>query len=87
MRLTPEEKALRRRERLRLIAYLLKGGRLIREDMPAGGVAWTRASRSGSPFSDRSVSKLRSRGYAVVRMETYQVIEDEAGRLRFADWV
>lgn len=72
-RLTPEEKLRRRNERLRLIAYLHRGGRLVREDLPAGVVAWAKASRSGPCFSDRSVTRLRKRG-CVIRGDKWDMI-------------
>lgn len=60
--LSPEEKRLRRWERTRLLAFLVSGGRLTSEEMPAGARAWVRVTRSGSPFSDRAAKRLRTRG-------------------------
>lgn len=79
-RLTPDEKRLRRRERLRLIAYLHRGGRLIREDLPAGVVAWAKESRSGPCFSMRAVYNLMRRG-AVIRGDKYVAKYDDLGKV------
>lgn len=78
--LTPDEKRKRRQERLRLIAFLHRGGRLVREDLPAGVTAWSRASRSGHPFSDRCVTRLRKRG-CMIRGEAFAIDTDEHGFL------
>lgn len=75
-KLSPSEKLARRRERLRLIAFLKRGGRLVREDLPAGAVAWCPASRSGPAFHSRAVNNLRRRG-AVIRGQKWTVLEEE----------
>lgn len=86
-RLTAEEKRLRRRERTRLQAFLVNNGALVKEDLPAGVVAWTRRSRNGSPFSDRSVQRLIKAGTFTYRQTAYFLCENEAGVIYATDCV
>lgn len=81
MPLSANEKRSRRLERLRLQAFLASGGALVREDLPAGVVAWCRASRSGFPFSDRAVNRLKSAGGFTFRKVEYVMGERVTGHL------
>lgn len=79
--LTPAQLS-RRNERLRLVAFLLKGGRLQKEDLPNGEVAWVRASRSGHAFRDALVKRVMSKG-AVVEGTKYTLVEYPGGKIGF----
>lgn len=86
-KLTADEKRSRRRERLRLQAYLRKGGRLVSEDLPAGQKAWCRLSRLGHPFSDRCVSRVIKTGHFTLSGAVFVIMETEEGHIMVADFV
>ena len=66
---------------MRLQSYLAAKGCLVREELPDGSAAWCRASRSGSPFSARSVQRLLGRGTFCVKRKGYTVELVEGGRV------
>lgn len=56
----------RRRERLFVLAFLKRGGVVVREDLGGVvGVRWGRAHRSGAPFNTEACERLLTNGCTV----------------------